>query len=113
MTEMYDPSPYTVWRAIADTDQFEVLPEHLALLGRARSAWEGHRETGAPGLDHRRPFGGDDPYEDMAAILGDNDEDRHARLFGELGLVLEIVLQAQQFKPGLYIRAADGWRLAG
>lgn len=110
MTDMTEPSPFQVWRRVADLDEFEVLPEHVALLRRARSAWEGHREFGAPSLAQRHPFGGDNSYADMEAILGDGDEARHAQLFGELGLVLEIVLQSGCFEPGRYVRTPDGWR---
>ncbi|MEZ0073579.1 hypothetical protein [Planotetraspora sp. GP83] len=99
-------SPYDVWRGVRDASEFEVRPEHVKLLRHAYTAWEGHRSSGAPGLDHKRPFGGSHVYGDMAEIVdgradrsyGDDDVDRYDLLMGELALVLEIVLQAGQLR---------------
>ncbi|MEU1384969.1 MULTISPECIES: hypothetical protein [unclassified Nonomuraea] len=98
----------------------QVRPEHVALLHHARSSRQGHKETGAPGLNPRGPFGGSDPYADIAAIVdgrtGDDydeaDERRHVQLFGEPALVLEIVLRSGSFEPGTYQRSASGRRQA-
>ncbi|KAA9379648.1 hypothetical protein F5972_08320 [Microbispora cellulosiformans] len=122
MTTDDEWSPYDVWRGLRDAHQFEVRPEHIRLLRRANTAWEGHRDVGAPSLDRRHPFGdSDDVYADMAEIVDgrtdggydDEDVDRYDRLRGELGLVLEIVLQAGSFEPGHYERTPGGmWRHA-
>ncbi|NUP14954.1 MAG: hypothetical protein HOZ81_02390 [Streptomyces sp.] len=80
----------------------------------------GHKETGAPGLNPRSPFGYVNPYDDIAAIVdgrtGDDydeaDEPRYVQMFGELALVLEIVLQSGSFEPGTCLRSANGRRQA-
>ncbi|MFI7467458.1 hypothetical protein [Nonomuraea sp. NPDC049646] len=109
---MSEHSPYDVWTALQHATAFDVRPEHIALLRHARSSWQGHKETGAPGLNARGLFGGEDPYADIAAIVdghtGDDydeaDEPRYVQLFGELALVLEIVLQSGSFEPGRYVK---------
>jgi hypothetical protein len=101
---------------------FDVLPEHLALLRRARITWEGAESAGgAPGLDRWAPFGSLDVYGDIAAVVDDRtdgkhdpaDEPRYDRAFVELTLVLEIVLQTGRFEPGRYVRSSAGeWQPA-
>lgn len=122
-------SPYERWKEIEAAEEFDVLPDHIALLRRARFEWGGHRETGGPALHRKRPFGnngGGEPYSDvyldMTAILDgrtettydDGDEERYTRLLGELPVALEIVLQSGSFEPGRYVRRPnpDRWQLA-
>jgi hypothetical protein len=114
-------SPFETWIEIEGAHDFEVTPAHIALLRHARTGWQGHRFAGSPGLDRKRPFGNSDVFADMARIVdarddgsydGD-DEERYDRLQGELGLVLEIVLQWGSFEPGHYARPLVGpWRRA-
>jgi hypothetical protein len=107
----------------AEEFPFDVLPEHLALLRRARTTWDGSEGVGggAPGLDRWAPFGSLDVYSDIAAIVdgrtdGTHDpaeEHRYDRLFVELTLTLEIVLQTGRFEPGRYVRPPVGaWQPA-
>ncbi|WP_214105615.1 hypothetical protein [Acrocarpospora catenulata] len=102
-------------------DEFHVLPAHLALLRHANTHLLQTGEGTAPGLSAKRPFGNGSVYDDIARIVDGRtdgrhdpaDEPRYARLYGELGLVLGVLLQAEQFEPGIYIRAQDGWRPVG
>ncbi|MDP9843782.1 hypothetical protein [Streptosporangium lutulentum] len=96
---------------------FDVLPEHLALLRRARITWEGSEGVGgAPGLDRWTPFGSLDVYGDIAATVdgrtdGAHDpaaESRYDGLLLDLTLVLEIVLRTGRFEPGRYVRSPAG-----
>jgi hypothetical protein len=111
---------YTVKRA----DEFEVTEQHLKLLGHTYVSWDS-TEFGAPAIDAKRPYGDSDVLGDMAAILGlsfppSDADDFHEQydefvdawgddlrlLHAETGLVLQIVLTAQSFEPGLYRRMA-------
>ena len=50
-------------------NQFEVTPEHLALLQRFCVDWE-DCEFGAPCIDCKRPYGNSDVHQDMLEIIG-------------------------------------------
>lgn len=109
------------WERIEFVDEFEVLPEHIALLRRVHTSWTGDEGYGAPGLRRKRPFGNSDMYDDIAEIVDgrtngshdEADETRYDQLYVELTLVMEIVLQSGQFESGRYIKPPVGaWKRA-
>ncbi|GAA5047585.1 hypothetical protein HNP84_000344 [Thermocatellispora tengchongensis] len=104
-------SPYETWAEIEHMDEFTVLPEHIAILRRAHITWVGDEWSGAPGMNHKRPLGNSDHYDDLAEIVDgrtDNqhhssDKARYDRLFAECTLALQIVLETGSFQPGRYV----------
>lgn len=107
--------------------KFRLTAEHLKLLRRANIRWCGV-ESGAPGVDHKRPYGNSDVPQDVALILdwepipeedteGQQDQRwRAARVHLETELALQVVcsLAGQEALPGLYCEDECGiWRLSG
>lgn len=113
--------------------EFTVTEQHLALLRRAYVTWE-YIEFGAPAIDGKRPYGNSDVLGDIAEILGEgpardysddevqdererwleDNEERLAKIHGEVGIVLQIVLATGRFEPGDYVKGekydATSWR---
>jgi hypothetical protein len=113
-------------------NEFTVTEQHLALLRRAWVTWE-YIEFGAPAIDGKRPYGNSDVLRDIAEALGDgpellpfeqddelfdtwleDNEERLAKIHGEVGVVLQIVLATGLFQPGDYVKTekydATSWR---
>jgi len=110
-------------------ETFQLTKEHIDLLTNAVVSWY-DCEFGAPCIDPKRPYGNSDVLSDLAKILGferkvcphcgepieedDNDlpvselEQTHR----ETEIALQIVLDTQSFKPGLYLRYNDKWELS-
>jgi hypothetical protein len=103
--------------------RFTLKPEHVALLRRGNVGWNSD-ESGAPGLDPKRPYGNSDVPRDVAEILGakpiggwdseawevylDAHRDRLVNLHHETETALAVVLAAGSFEPGNY--EADDYR---
>jgi len=107
-------------------ETFQLTKEHIDLLTKAVVSWS-DCEFGAPCIDPKRPYGNSDVLSDLAEILGfegkvcphcgepieedDNDlpvselEQTHR----ETAIALQIILDTQSFKPGLYLRSNGKW----
>ena len=107
-------------------NEFTVTEQHLALLRRTYVTWE-YVEFGAPAIDGKRPYGNSDVLGDIIDILGEapeqvdlledwveENQERLAKIHGEVGIVLQIVLATGRFEPGDYVKAekydATSWR---
>lgn len=95
---------------------FELREEHLALLRNAHVCWL-DVETGAPGIDPKRPYGNSNVVGDVAYILDVDlpDSDENKELYEELHYelmswheetltALEILIDTGQSAPGTYHR---------
>lgn len=106
------------------TRKFILTGLHLKLLRRSNIQWN-EAETGAPGLDPKRPYGNSDVARDIAEIAGLNlkdyenylPEDLERRLLDlhkETQTALQIVLVRGSFTPGEYANegyGSHGWHL--
>ena len=107
-------------------NEFTVTEQHLALLRRTYVTWE-YVEFGAPAIDGKRPYGNSDVLGDIIDIIGEapeqvdlleewveENQERLAKIHGEVGIVLQIVLATGLFEPGDYIKTekydATSWR---
>jgi hypothetical protein len=99
-------------------ERFTLTEQHLAII-RGANIWWCDMETGAPGLDPKKPYGNGDVARDVARLIGTTmpDPDEFGRehdivaagmmtLHRDMGTVLEIVCQhaGQAVAPGLYAR---------
>ncbi len=99
-------------------NEFELTEQHVKLLTNMYVEWW-DAETGAPGIDPKRPYGNSWVSGDVAHILGivseetdedDEDEKRLSdeqenfchRIHSETQTALQIVLSTKSFEPGLY-----------
>lgn len=86
--------------------------QHVALLRRAYVGWQ-DRETGAPEINPKRPYGNSSVEQDVAEILGVAFNEEHGlsererirllALHRETERALQIVLKCGTFEPGLYV----------
>jgi hypothetical protein len=100
------------------SEQFRVLPEHIALLRAASVGWE-DCEFGAPAIDCKRPYGCSSVYGSMVEVLtkaglwkgaqpddhGQLEHDDYERLYQlhkETETVLQIILYTGTMTTGLY-----------
>lgn len=101
---------------------FTLTEEHLTLLKSMYVGWQ-DCETGAPEIDPKRPYGNSDVARDIwemldwfdIDILPEEDQDyfyesddydvlhtKAMKLHEETGKALQIILQTQSFKTGVY-----------
>ncbi len=99
---------------------FELKEEHLKLLARANWQWQ-DCEFGAPEMDPKRPYGNSSVIQDIAEILGeeeelcpncheplkDVDDDNFRNLHGELTIALQLIFNQRTFIPGVYTNVAE------
>lgn len=103
-------------------ETFRLTENHIRLLNAMFVEFEDHAYDGAPMVNIKRPYGNSDVVGDVAEILGfvdyneavqngtdDTEEFEEAtkklmQLHRETGKALQIVLNTQSFKPGLYGR---------
>lgn len=102
--------------------EFELTQEHVKLLRRANVMWY-DCETGAPGLDCKRPYGNSDVEGDVCNILGWSKEDgdgysqeqrdKASLIHKETETALSVVLTTSSFEPGVYVaeRCMKNWAL--
>lgn len=101
---------------------FILKEEHVKLLRHACTSWN-YCETGAPGIDPKRPYGNSDVPGDIARILGledlsdwEGDYDRREQLLvlhRETETALEVALRTGSFEPGAYATTSlysSDWR---
>lgn len=116
-----------------NTDRFTITEDHLKLLGELE--WEWRCETdpemdgkeygvGGPCVNLKRPFGNSDWERDVMVILGwkwdegwERDGEEEAKMYGrlrdiygEMQIVLEIVLDTMSFLVGEYEAWSGGSR---
>ena len=106
---------------------FELKEDHLKLLKKAYWSWN-DCEYGAPEIDPKRPYGNSSVLQDIAEILGEEqqlcphcgepldelDYHRYNELHKELETALRIIHSLQTFQTGLYARTTDysnNWKL--
>lgn len=103
-------------------ETFRLTEQHIRLLGAMYAGFDDGAYDGAPAIGIKRPYGNSDVVGDVAEILGFDDyaeavqrgedgtqefEDATKELMKvhrETGTALQIVLNTQSFKPGLYGR---------
>ena len=109
------------------SDEFEITEDHIKVIKGMTFEYLHDHSFGAPGLDQKRPFGNSYVYGDLADLLGmepepdgssdeDWSEDQKVymrEVFFETATVLNIIIQTQSFKPGLYIRKNGVWSKQG
>lgn len=125
---MTDSSPEEIagahFNQLRRTSEFTVTEQHLKLLKRAYVTWE-YVEFGGPAINGKRPYGNSDVLRDIAEIIGEGpmmvgnwgdaeDEEREqwlednaerlAKIHGEVGIVLQIVLATGHAEPGDYVK---------
>ncbi len=99
---------------------FDLLPEHLVLLRHMVVGWQ-DRETGAPEIQPKRPYGSSKVPLDMWRILyGETidalDSQESAKLLAlhrGTETALQIVLATGEFRAGRYEKSGPGhlgWR---
>lgn len=108
-------------------ETFIVKEEHLKLLKNMYVGWQ-DCETGAPGIDPKRPYGNSDVIDDIHYILNGNyiDEDEleekginyseyvdklegeYMKLHKDMETVLQIVLHTLSFELGVYEKRGYG-----
>jgi hypothetical protein len=103
---------------------FELKEEHLTLLRNAALGWI-TIETGAPGIDPKRPYGNSWVVKDVARILNidlpDDDHEKHEEVCWDLMewhketlTALQILIDTGQSKLGTYHRTPyHRWTWAG
>ena len=100
--------------------KFELTADHLTLLQNMYVEWW-DAETGAPGIDPKRPYGNSNVEADIAFMLGwvksryeeeETDEIRELynkamKLHEETETALQICLLTGKFEPGTYERTVE------
>lgn len=94
--------------------RFVLTEDHLKLLRRANVCWQEY-ETGAPGIDGKRPYGNSFVAGDVCEILewpvdddeGPTDEQREKAMaiHDETLYALQITLTTGEMAPGEFTRA--------
>lgn len=116
--DLYSQEKWLGWNRMF----FLVLPQHIALARRLSIHWH-DTGCGAPGASTTRPYGNSSYLDDIAEAIGyrlltDEDgcsspeEEKYLeRLHREMHLVLQIILQTGQMKPGIYKkpRVSENW----
>jgi len=112
---------------MATIERFTMTRNHLKLLRRMWVGWD-DTETGAPGINPKRPYGNSNVAADIHEILTgesigmsnskrdsltEEEEEKYLKLHKETETALQIALTTGQFKAGKY--EADqydrNWRL--
>ena len=102
---------------------FELKEEHLKLLARANWRWQ-DCEFGAPEIHPKRPYGNSSVIQDIAEILGEEEElcpncreplkdvdgERLEAFHHELKTAIQLIFSRRTFIPGVYKNvAANDW----
>jgi hypothetical protein len=91
-------------------DKFKITKEHLLLIKNFNVDWV-DGESGAPGVDSKRPYGNSDHLQDIATILkwkikdgelSETQETKAQKLHEEMETVLQICFSTLTFKEGTY-----------
>lgn len=107
-------------------ETFEVTEEHLKLLSEAEWEFDDSMYEGAPGINLKRPYGNGDVVRDICEAIGEKpfksyegeehwskkQYEKAMRLHHELPVVLSIICQTRQVRPGMYRATRDygtGW----
>jgi len=100
--------------------------QHITLLRNACVYWE-DCETGAPGIDPKRPYGNSGVASDVAELLGlesarcphcdeplsERDDAALLAIHRQTEFALAVILKCHDVKPGLYERRGDQWVRVG
>ena len=91
---------------------FTLKQEHITLLRESEIEYQ-NCETGAAGIDPKRPYGNSDVEYDVAALLGLNtgEEDNCMQYHYETVTALQVILDTMGFVLGDYERINGTWSL--
>lgn len=98
-----------------------LTPYHIKLINKMWVDWR-HGETGAPGIDSKRPYGNSNVAKDVADILdvegeeedfnlSEKQESKMLEFHHETQQALQIVLSSKSFEPGIYFGKHTKWEL--
>lgn len=107
--------------------EFVLKEEHIKLLQNSHIEFLDSYETGAAGIDQKRPYGNSSVYRDVAEILeiedqmydddGDETEsfddlfDYCMNMHNETGTALQVIISSKSFEPGTYIDISGRYEL--